>query len=169
MNEPSSIAMPRAPFPRRAMLRMIGGAGLAVVPALTLAGSASAGRTWCRTDPVLKIDGQVVDLFITSYPEMDEAASGPTQIDVLLPLGSEGSVQAVDRGFGGHGYTIAFGNSNALAKSGGHTQVQISVYQPAADKNLPVRLEFTPRSTGALTSAANATGRANKWVVLKTS
>lgn len=154
---------------RRGMLRLMGGAALAAVPAVALVSDASAGRSWCRMDPVLKIDGQVVDVYLESYQEMNTAATGPTQINVLIPKGSTGTVLATDRGFGGNGYSISFSTSSTLLKTNRHTQVQVSVYQPANASTLPVKVYFTPRSTGVLKNASNIAGRANKWIVLKTS
>ena len=157
------------PLTRRRMLRLIGGVALAAVPGVAIAQEASAGRSWCRWDPVLKIDGQVVDVWLSSYTEMNTAATGPTQINVLIPRGSTGSVLATDNGFGGNGYSISFSTSRSLRKSSTHSQVQISVFQPASTSKLPVKVDFTPRSTGVLTSAASVLGRANKWIVIKTS
>jgi hypothetical protein len=156
---------PASPTPRRT----------AILPALLLAAcalllampGASAGRSWCMNDPVVKIDGHVADVFVSSYVEMDAAATGPTQIVVTVPTGVSTELLAVDNGFGGHGYAVSFATSSRLKATATGIQVQVEVYAPATDGSLPVKVQFTPRSTGPL-KAASATGLANAWVTLKT-
>jgi hypothetical protein len=153
---------------RRKAVQAIGGAFVAGWVIATSAHPAAAGRTWCKFDPVLKIDGQVVDIFVSSVVEMKRLATGPTKIIVELPYGSSGSVCAVDSGFGGWGYDIEFDVNQNLAKSDTHTQVDILVLQPAAEKSLPVIVEFTPRGVGVLERASAVTGTANKWIAIET-
>jgi hypothetical protein len=153
------------PFSRRRLLRIAGGVDLAAVPALSLANEASAGRSWCRWDPVLKIDGQVVDLRIGSPTDMNDAATGPTIIDVQVPSGSRAYVIATDQGFGRNGYDIDIRTSDRLSRSYRSTEVKISVFQPS-DIDLPVTVYFSPRSTGRLSEASDRSGRSNEWIVL---
>src|SRR4051794_4662388 len=97
---------------RRHVLRLVGGAALAAVPALRLAGEAAAGRTWCQTDPVVKIDGKTADVFLSSYTDLNAAAIGPAQLVITVPVGVSAVLLAVDRSFGGWGYQISFAQSD---------------------------------------------------------
>lgn len=130
----------------------------------------SAGRTWCRTDPVIKVDGQVADIWVSSYTEMNTSATGPVKIVVPIPTGSTGAVYAMDNGFG-QGYQISFVKSSSMQRTATHTQVRVQVYAPAKDSTLPVQVDMMPRSqngnTGVLLGAS-ASGTANKWVSLTT-
>ena len=156
---------PASPAPRRA----------AIAPALLLAAlalllavpGASAGRSWCKSDPVVMIDGHVADIWLSSYVEMDAAATGPAQVVVTVPTGVAAELLAVDNGFGGHGYDIGFAESSKLKATATSLQVQVQAYVPATDGSLPVKVQFIPRGTGPL-KAASATGLANAWVMLKT-
>ena len=141
---------------------------LVLVTGLMLLSSSavSAGRQWCRSDPVIMIDGEVADVLIYSSDAMAAAATGPVEIVVTLPPDMSGSVLATDLGFGGYGYAIRFDTSHKLRVTDSTIPVQIAVYAPATDTRLPVVVDFVPRSIGAL-SDASATGSANGWVKVR--
>jgi hypothetical protein len=153
---------------RRSMLRLIGGAALATASVAALGASqASAGRTWCKRDPVVKIDGKVADIFLSSYTELDRTTTGPAEIVVSIPRGSTGELLAADRGFGGYGYEVTFLVDETLKKSSISTQVQVKAFVPSADGSLPLKVDFAPRSSDL--RAASAQGLVNKyWVTLRT-
>jgi hypothetical protein len=136
------------------------------VPALRLADDASAGRTWCRTDPVFKIDGQVVDVWVASDVAMKTAATGPTKIALTVPVGCSASVIAKDLGFG-YGYAISIATSSTLQKTATSTPVVVAVTVPSKDGSLPVVVEQTPRTAGPV-KAGTAQGLANRVVTLRT-
>jgi hypothetical protein len=123
----------------------------------------SAGRQWCRSDPVIMINGEVADVLIFSLDAMADSATGPVEIVVTLPPDMSGSVLATDLGFGGYGYAIRFDTSHKLRATDSTIPIRIAVYAPATDTRLPVLVDFVPRSNGAL-SVASATGSANNWV-----
>lgn len=152
---------------RRRVIRLAGAAMAAALPIATFANGAEAGRGWCRHDPVVKIDGQVVDIWVSSYQEMYDLATGAVIVVVKVPKGATAELLAVDQGFG-YGYDIRFETSDNLTRNSAHTQVRVSVYAPASTKELPVRVEFSPRSTGPLSEYESEYGTANSWVVIKT-
>jgi hypothetical protein len=158
-------SVPPQPMPRR--WSALPALALVAVSLLLAAPGASAGRMWCLSDPVVKIDGHVADVWLSSYVEMNQAATGPTQIVVTVPTGVAAELLAVDNGFGGHGYDIGFAESSKLKATATSIQVQVQVFAPATDGSLPLKVQFTPRSTGPL-KAASASGFANAWVTLKT-
>ena len=67
--------MPAQVFSRRRVIRLAGGAAFAAFPTLRLAGNASAARGWCRADPVLRIAGQTVHVYISSPDAMLRSAT----------------------------------------------------------------------------------------------
>jgi hypothetical protein len=160
---------PPAPrFTRRRALRLVGGAALAAIPAARSAGEAGAARQWRRTDPVVKIDGRVADVFLASDRRLRRAATGPTELVVALPPGVPGRLLAVDRGFGGHGYVVEFVEDAALPRDDDGFAVRVDAYVPSADGSLPLVVDFAPRSSGL--AAARTRGRVNtRWVSLRTS
>ena len=46
---------------------------------------AGAWRTWCRSDPVVSIDGQLVDISVGIPPDQLFSVTGATQIVVKVP------------------------------------------------------------------------------------
>jgi hypothetical protein len=127
---------------------------------------ASAGRVWCSRDPVIKVNGQVVDVLVSSYTEMNASANGPVMLVITVPVGSTASVLATDNGFG-YGYSVTVKTSSTLTKTAKSTQVRVEVYAPAADATLPVKIDVKPRSVG-LVKAATTQGLANSWVTAQT-
>src|SRR3954454_10051544 len=98
------------------MRRLVVSLALGILTLLTVASPAMAGRLWCHRDPVIKVDGQVVDILISSYTDMQTSANGPVQIVVTVPVGSTASVYATDhsRGYGGG---LSFVHSPALTRT----------------------------------------------------
>ncbi len=144
-------------------------ATLALVVVLLGVTSAPAGAIVgiCTKDPIVRIDGQTADILLSSYDEMNDAATGPATIVVTVPPGVSAELVAADRGFGGHGYDVRFADSDRLQVTKRGLEVRVEVYVPATDGSLPVWVEFTPRGKGRL-SAGSAEGRANAWVTVTT-
>ncbi|MEA2515545.1 MAG: hypothetical protein QOJ59_5034 [Thermomicrobiales bacterium] len=153
-------------FSRRSFAAMAAG----FVLAGTGVGAVSAGRSWCRVDPVVKIDGQLADIFVASDVKMLLSATGPVKIRISMPKGSRGSVILADLGFG-KGYDISFVETSKLVRKNGRTPLIIDVYAPARDSSLPVTVTFAPRTLGSSLSdilfGMSASGYANKWVSLR--
>jgi hypothetical protein len=150
-----------APAVRR-LVRSLG--LLPLLLALVLPG-ADARVQICRKDPVVRIDGQVADILLSSSLELNDAATGPTAVVITVPTGVPAELLAVDRGFGGHGYDVRFAESDRLRATEQNLRVRVEVYVPAADGSQPVAVEFTPRGPGRL-AAGGAEGTANAWVVV---
>jgi hypothetical protein len=104
-----------ATMDRRSALRLLGGAALAALAASATATRAEAARTWCRTDPVVKIDGQVADVWLSSYWELHKTATGPSEIVISVPPGVSTELLASDLGFGRHGYVVSFQEDPSLS------------------------------------------------------
>jgi hypothetical protein len=154
------------PLSRRRALRLVAGSLLAVPAGLRLADPAAAAWTWCRTDPVIKVDGQVLDVFVSSDVAMKDASTGPTKIKIYVPTGSSVGVYATDQGFG-DGYSITLATTSTLKKTATSTPIRVEVYVPSSNGGLPVKVDITPRSIGRVKSAT-AQGWANAWVVART-
>jgi hypothetical protein len=153
-------------FTRRSALRLLAGAALAATATRGGARDAEATRTWCRTDPVVMIDGQIADVFLGSYWDLHKAASGPAQIVISVPPGVSTKLLACDPGFGRHGYAVSFQQDPSLSRHGHETRLVVTAFVPSSDGSLPLVVSFTPRSSGL--EAASATGLVNQWVTLRT-
>jgi hypothetical protein len=151
---------------RRRAVRLLGGAALAAVAAGVAIGRAEAARTWCRTDPVVMIDGKVADIWLGSYSDLHSTATGPAQIVVSVPKGVATQLLACDLGFGRLGYEVSFQVDTSLTRTKRGPRVIVSAYVPSSDPSLPLTVEFAPRSSGL--TAAGASGSVNDWVTLQT-
>jgi hypothetical protein len=126
---------------------------------------AQAGIGWCKTDPIVLIDGQIADIFVSAPLDAPLRVTGPTVIVVTLPVGVVGAVVLTDLGFG-RGEQVSFNSSHALRVTADGIQVRIAVYVPATTHDMPVRVEFAPRLLGLL-DPDSVDGMANAWVILR--
>lgn len=156
-----------APVPVGATRRALVVAAGATVLGLLPSPRATALRGWCRTDPLISIDGELADIFVAvdAPIEMLAAASGPIAYVVTLPRGVRGRLIAKGVGFG-HGERLEFRSSRRRKGRADRIDVHVSVRVPAA-KDLPLWLEFAPRVVGIL-APERKKGRTNKRVALKT-
>jgi hypothetical protein len=125
---------------------------------------AGATKSWCRSDPLVLIDGEFADIFVSGPPEAPLVVTGPTQIVVRVPRGVAASLVVADLGFG-RGTEVSFAESRALRVTEHGIEVRIDVYVPAEDDTMPIRVEFAPRIIGILWPS-QVEGAANEWVTL---
>ena len=152
---------------RRDAVRLLGLAALALPVALRPR-AAGAIHGWCRIDPIVQIDGQTADAFLSSHDEMRQLATGPAKLVFTVPTGVPAKLIATDPGFNRKGYDVRFAESDKLRNAAGALEVRVEVYAPALDGPdgpLPVRVDFVPRGNGRL-APGQAEGRANEWVRL---
>lgn len=145
---------------------------LAVCAALMLVTSASAGRAWCRADPVLVINGDVVDIQVASSLAMYQSATGPIEMVITVPNGTNANVLLSDFGFG-YGYDIKIIKVKSLKSK--KALAEVLVRAPAADSSLPVTVHGTRVGTNLsrlLSGKLNilwlgqSSGSANEWIEL---
>jgi hypothetical protein len=127
---------------------------------------AYAGIGWCKSDPVVAIDGELAEIVVSAPVDAPLVVTGPTQVVVTLPDGVDGALLVTDLGFG-QGYEVAFAHSKGLKVTDQGIQVWIAIYVPATDSAMPVQVEFAPGVVGLL-APASAMGTANAWIKLKT-
>jgi hypothetical protein len=153
--------------PVRGMSRrqLLGAAGLATFGLGSAAMDAGAARGWCRTDPLILINGELADIFITAPLSMLFLATGPTEYVVTLPKGVRGVLILAGPGFL-KGETLRFEHSDKLEKTRKGIEIKVAARVPAK-KDLEIGLEFAPRILGIL-NPDRAEGYTNSWVSLKT-
>lgn len=147
---------------RRSMLKLAGGLALAAVPALSVADDALAGITWCRTDPIITLNGKKFHIYVLSTQAMFTQRTGPTEIIVKYPSGvnATGSLVSGDNGFG-LGYNLNLQATSGLSYTSTSYQVIVRVRVGANDSTLPVRMEAVRASDGKLVGTSQA--YANNW------
>jgi hypothetical protein len=124
--------------------------------------TASASVGWCRADPVIMVEGDIADIFVSAPLDALLKVTGPTQIVVSTPAGVDAFLIASTLGFG-RGEIVEFEQSRRLKVSDGGIELQIEVFVPATDDELPVLVEFVPRLLDIL-SPVSSQGTANDWI-----
>ena len=144
---------------------------LVALAVVATAPAASAARAWCRTDPIVVIDGTFADVFVSGPLLAPLTVTGPTQLIITVPEGVKTQMILTDLGFL-HGYDYEFRQSSDLKKTRRGVEVRVEVYVPASDDSMPVKVEFSPRLLGLLgvlglnPATVSAEGTANEWITL---
>ena len=131
-----------------------------------LAQDAAASKAWCRTDPLISVDGYLADVFVSGPLSALLTVTGPTEIVIAVPTGVDAWLVLADLGFG-RGTNVSFQESDELTNTRSGVEIEVAVYVPSSDTEMPVRVEVAPRILGILWPAS-AEGIANEWVVLRT-
>jgi hypothetical protein len=124
-----------------------------------------AGRGWCRSDPVVLIDGILADVFTSGPLDALLTVTGPTQIVITTPKTVTISLAIPGLGFG-RGERVRFERSGKLERTNDGIELKIAVLVPAKN-DFPVTVDFAPRLLGIL-KPESADGRANDWINLAT-
>jgi hypothetical protein len=126
----------------------------------TPAASASVG--WCRSDPLIMVDGTIADVFVSAPLDALLKVTGPTQIVISTPAEVDAVLILSTLGFG-RGEIVAFEQSRRLKVTDEGIELQIQVFVPATDDQMPVLVEFAPRIIGILAPVVSE-GTANDWI-----
>ena len=148
------------------MKKFVSAAVLALLTLSVAAAPTSAGLGWCRSDPVLLIDGHIVDIWVTGPLLAPLKVTGPNQIVVTTPEGVDSYLILKTIGFG-RGEKVTLKTSPELERTAQGVEVEVAVYVPARDSSMPVGIEFAPNIIGLL-NPERAYGTANEWVILRT-
>lgn len=128
-------------------------------------GPAMAGIVWCKSDPTVKIGGNVVHIDVYSTEGILTAVSGPTKVRIAIPQGVKAELLAQDDGFG-LGWTVEFERQEDLRVSDRGVQTRVFVEVPASGV-FPVKVEIVDRGDDVLDRAfgeTNATVGARAWL-----
>jgi hypothetical protein len=128
-------------------------------------GSASAGRAWCRTDPILIIDGQISDIFVAGPLTAPFQVTGPTKINIYVPHDAGLIIAIPDLGFLKGVDMQVIRSANLQKTPEGRIPLKIEVYVPAQSSSMPIAVEFAPRVLGIL-DPVRVEGTANQWITL---
>ena len=147
---------------RRGVARLLGGAALALSPGLARPPGAGAFRRWCRVDPLLRIGGQDLHLWVAlrakNMRQARRLVGGPVEVVCHLPPLVPHERRDDDPGFG-EGFAVAFERDPALAGDDRTTPLRIRVRVPTdgrGEHRVEVWLE-------ALETGPVAGGRAYGW------
>ena len=149
---------------REAIVRVAPAVAAALVSTVAFgrARDTDASIVWCRTDPIVTVNGRSIHVYVLSTEEMYWQATGPTEIIVKYPTGTSASGQLVpgDNGFG-RGYNLNLQPTSGLQVGGTSFQIRVAVRVGANDSSLPVRMEAVRSFDGRLLASKEA--YANNW------
>ena len=151
------------------MRKMFLAATLGLLAVLVLATPAMAGRTWCARDPIVRINGHDVQLWVGIPAEYVPLVSGPIDIEILTAQAVDAEVLYLDEGFNGHGETVRFGSlRKGKTYSDGSFDIQLNVKVPISDKKIrkvPLQLTFTIGGEAVTTSSDTTVDSADAAMV----
>ena len=153
-----------SPRRRRATLGPLLRRALALMTVLMIisASTATAAVGWCRSDPVIMVNGDIADIFVSAPVDALVEVTGPTQIVVTTPPDVDAALIVSTLGFG-RGEIVEFEQSRSLKIRDEGIELRIQVFVPAIDDQLPVVVEFSPRLLDIL-SPVTSEGTANDWI-----
>ena len=133
---------------------------LGLLAVLMLAAPAMAGRVWCARDPIVRINGHDIQMWVAIPTEYVPLVSGPIDIEILTAQPVEAETLFLDEGFNGYGETVRFGLlRKGKTYSDGSFDIQLNVKVPISDKKIrkvPLQLTFTIGGE-AVTSSTDTT------------
>jgi hypothetical protein len=133
---------------------------LGLLAVLMLAAPAMAGRTWCARDPIVRVNGHDIQLWVAVPTEYVPLVSGPIDIEILTAKPVDAETLYLDEGFNGYGETVKFGSlRKGKTYSDGSFDIQLNVKVPISDrriKKVPLQLTFTIGGA-AVTSSGDTT------------
>ena len=118
------------------MKRLTGSVTLALVAVVLLVAPASAGRQWCAKDPVVSLNGTVVQILVGVPEEYVPAVNGAIDVRVATPSGVAPDVVFLDAGFNGYGEIVSFQSSDGTVAEDGSFDAGIRVRVPVNQQTL---------------------------------
>jgi hypothetical protein len=125
-------------------MKRLGIAGvLSIVAVLLVVSPALGGLQWCPRDPIVALNGQDVQIWV-SIPEVyQDAVTGPIDVQVASPHGVTQEVVFTDEGFNGYGETVEFVQRGVVQSDEMNVSLRVDVPYDRSmveDGNLPVLL-----------------------------
>ena len=158
--------LPRAT--RRHALRLLTGGALALAPALPPR-EAGAFRGWCRTDPIFRIGGQRLHLWVAvrcpSQREASRLSRGPIAVVLAVPVGVAAVRLDANPGFG-DGFDVAIEDGLDLTPRDGAIPVRLWVEIPFAE-TVPAKTWLQQLEPGPV-AVGHARGRTHERLAFVT-
>lgn len=109
---------------------------------------ARAGWTWCPGDPIVLLDGKVVDITVAIPPEYVPLVNGPTYFEIRTPPQVARELVLADLGYNGHGNEIVFmdgGESHEPPYFRADIKVRVPIDESrlAGGETVPAQLRIT--------------------------
>lgn len=131
-----------------------------------------AGVTWCKTDPVVMLDGVIVDISSAIPLEYVPLVNGPVVYEVQTPKETSRQLILNDLGYNGHGSIVKFTNGNGVVRDS-NIPVRVTVHIPidtsrlSPGEQVPVELTIIAEDLTLATTQGTSGGTTADAVVTK--
>ncbi len=120
---------------------------------LSFAPPAQASWSWCKSDPVVMLNGRIVDIQVDIPLEYVPLVNGPTSFEIQRPKSIQSVVIVSDMGYMGYGTRVHFTDGAGVIKEN-HFPTKIQVKVPidksrlAAGEVVPAKVTVTADNAG---------------------
>ena len=141
-------------FPRlRTRRRGLAAILIGLIAALVVSVPALASLGWCRADPIVRLNGAEVQIWVAIPEQYRPLVNGPIDVTIKTPEGVTREVVMLDSGFNGYGEIVTFEDKLAgWVKPDGSFPMKVKVRVPmnlAGMSNstlIPVEVEVIPEN-----------------------
>ena len=131
----------------------------AIVPLLALlflALPANAGQIWCKADPIVRLNGTEVQIWVAIPEDYQGHVNGPIAVEVATHASVDREVTFTDAGFNGFGETVRFTDLKGTIKDTVFpvlVRVRVPIDRTGLGRKVtvPVRVEVIPDNASAIT------------------
>jgi hypothetical protein len=116
---------------------------LVLLALVIFAAAASAGVTWCRSDPIVELNGKRVQIWVAVPEQYASQVSGPIQIEINAPAVVNRQLLLTDAGFNGQGESVSFTTNNGTLLPDGSFYMTFIIQVPmnGVYTTVPVHIE----------------------------
>ncbi len=134
--------MRRIPLPKRFLSALL--MGLLAIIVVTV--PAFAGVSWCRADPIVRLNGTDVQIWVAVPEQYQSLVNGPIEVSIGVPGSVSREVVLLDSGFNGYGETVTFTDRGRVWYGGRFItvitiRVPVAVSAPYEAYSIPVQVE----------------------------
>jgi hypothetical protein len=100
---------------------------LGVFALLLVSAPAAAGRAWCARDPLVRVDGTEVQIWVAIPQEFEPYVKDKVKMKIAVPKGSSRQVLFTDEGFNGHGEEVNWGDAKPTSDGSKPMDIEVHV------------------------------------------
>jgi hypothetical protein len=139
--------------------------------ALALPAPARAEVEWCKKDPVVRLNGTELQIWVAIPAQYQPLVNGPVQVEVGTPKGVRRELVYTDSGFNGYGEAVTFGDIKGSIKAGAFpTEIRVRVpidgSRLAPGEVVPVQVEIIPDNAPAVSVLGTSNETTAKLIVI---
>jgi hypothetical protein len=117
------------------MRRIVAKLAIVLFALVSWVAPASAGMTWCKSDPVVTLNNAIVDVSVAIPLEYVPLVNGPVQYEIQTPVFTKRQVILNDVGYNGHGSKVIFKDGSGTVQDG-QIPTTVRVYIPIDKQRL---------------------------------